>query len=610
MASCRGPLPAGEDATGDTSDSDHTQADTGTDDTGGDDPFECVPWPASPPALGLGEPTTLSFADVTSAVGLLDTAYFPGDWPPTCDPNGEGWVGTPCKMYVQGGGAAVGDFDDDGWPDIYLTRLVGRDLLFRNMLGEGGEPAFLEIGASVGLVDEFGGNGAAWVDVDGDGDLDLYVTSMAIPGRFWFYRNELAQTGEARFVEDAAARGLALDDGLPHFGFSIGVGDYDRDGWLDLHTSEWWPGGSPTATTHHARLLRNLGPDQPGSFEDLTLVGGASMLMLNPAGLHAFSPTFVDLDEDGWQDLAFVSDNATSRLFWNRASHDGADPSFVDGTPKAGVSIERNGMGSTFGDVDGDGHLDWYVSAIFSPNSELECGNPICGTGGNRLYRSIGPRCFEELGEAYGLNVGGWGWGTTMFDPDNDGDLDIVETNGFQVPHGQPNTAFTGHPLRFWRNGSEQAGQLEFAQQSGQVGLSDTGQGRGLVAFDYDRDGDEDLLIVDNSGKYGSGTKLWRNRSDEADSPNAWLDVELDGHAGNRHGVGARVELQREVGGPVQVRVIGVNSHFLGHGEYRAHFGLGPGDEPVARVRVIWASGAQSSIDDVNVGQVLELAEP
>ncbi|KIG18088.1 ASPIC/UnbV domain protein [Enhygromyxa salina] len=607
IASCRGPLPGQLDAdtTGDgDGHGDGDPPETGSDDTGDGD-AECLPWPASTPALGMGETTALSFVDVTLEAGLLDTAYYPGDWPPTCDPAGEGWVGTPCKMYLQGGGAAVGDFDDDGWPDIYLTRLVGRDLLFRNMLGEGGEPAFQEIGASVGLVHEFGGNGAAWVDVDGDDDLDLYVTTLALPGRYWFYRNELAETGEASFVEQGIERGLALDDGLPHFGFSIGVGDYDRDGWLDLYTSEWWPGGSPTPTTHHARLLRNLGPGQPGSFEDLTLAADASMLMINPAGMHAFSPTFVDLDEDGWQDLAVVSDNNTSRLFWNRA-----DGTFVDGTPKAGVSIERNGMGSTFGDVDGDGHLDWYVSAIFSPNSEIECGNPICGTGGNRLYRSIGPRCFEELGETYGLNVGGWGWGTTLWDPDNDGDLDIVECNGFQVPHGPPFTAFTSHPLRFWRNGSELFGQPEFAEQSSAVGLSDTGQGRGLVAFDYDRDGDQDLLVVDNSGKHGTNTKLWRNRSDEAADPNHWLAIELHGNAGNRQGVGARVELQRDPGGPAQVRVIGVNSHFLGHGEYRAHFGLGPSNEPVARVRVIWPSGAESSIEDVSVGQLLELPEP
>lgn len=599
LAACRGPaLSYDEDTSGSGDDADSTS--TSTSDTG-EDPSACEPWPESPAPLGMAE-LMLEFTEVSVDLGLVDTAYFPGDWPPECDPAGEGWVGTPCKMYLQGGGAAVGDFDDDGWPDIYLTRLVGPGLLFRNRLGEFGAPAFEEVGLARGLVDELGGNGAAWVDVDGDRDLDLYVTTMGLDRRFWFYRNQLAETGTANFVEEAHARNLALDDGHPHFGFSIGVGDYDRDGWLDFYTTEWRPGGSPTQDTSHARLLRNLGAAQPGVFQDRTLEAGASMLMLNPAGLHAFSPTFVDLDEDGWQDLAVVSDNGTSRLFWNQG-----DGSFTDGTPTAGVSLERNGMGSTFGDYDGDGHLDWYVSAIFSPDEDVECGNPICGRGGNRLYRSVGPRCFEDVAEELGVHIGGWGWGTAMWDPDNDGDIDIVETNGFQVPHGPPGLYFADDPMRLWTNGSELLGEAAFAESSGFAGLGDTGQGRGLLTFDYDRDGDEDVLIVDNSGLHGTSTKLWRN---ETGSQHSWLAVELDGLGGNRHGVGARIELRRGPTSPPQVRVIGLGSHFLGHGEYRAHFGLGPDASSVFELRVLWPSGEVTTLEGVGAGQVLVVAEP
>lgn len=590
---CRGPALSYDEDTSGSSDGDTSTSSSET----GDDPFACEPWPEPPAPLGMGAGLVLDFTDVSTEVGLIDTAYFPGDWPPECDPAGEGWVETPCKMYLQGGGAAVGDFDDDGWPDIYLTRLVGPGLLFRNRLGEGGSPAFEEVALSRGLVDEFGGNGAAWVDVDGDRDLDLYVTTMGIDERFWFYRNQLAETGVASFVEEAQVRSLALDDGTPHFGFSIGVGDYDRDGWLDLYTTEWRPGGAPTQESSHARLLRNLGAAQPGVFEDRTLDAGASMLMLNPAGLHAFSPAFVDLDEDGWQDLAVVSDNATSRLFWNQG-----DGSFVDGTPKAGVSVERNGMGSTFGDYDGDGHLDWYVSAIFSPDDDVECGNPICGRGGNRLYRSVGPRCFEDVAETLGVHIGGWGWGTMMWDPDNDGDLDIVETNGFAVPHGPPGLYFADDPMRFWQNGSELLGEAAFVERSASVGLDDHGQGRGMVSFDYDRDGDEDLLVVDNSGLHGTSTKLWRN---ETGNQHSWLAVELDGREGNRRGVGARVELRRSPTSPPQVRVIGLGSHFLGHGEYRAHFGLGPDASEVFELRVQWPSGDVTTLEGVGAGQVL-----
>lgn len=589
---CRGPMLADYDDDEGFSSSFEPDLASGSE---GGDPFACEPWPEPAQPLGMGEPITLSFVDASTELGLIDTAYFSGEWPPTCDPKGEGWVGSPCKMYLQAGGAAVGDFDDDGWPDIYLTRVGGPGRLFRNLEGQ----AFEQVGAQLGLLDHFDGNGAAWADLDGDGDLDLYVTSLGDPARFYFYRNTLREQGEAGFVEEASSRKLALDDGEPHYGFSIAVGDYDRDGWLDLYTTEWRPGPTPTEASSHARLLRNLGG---GFYEDRTLAAGAAMLMKNPAGLHAFAPAFVDLDEDGWLDLAVVSDNGTSRLFWNQQ-----DGSFADGTPRAGVSLEKNGMGSTFGDYDGDGHLDWYVTAIFSSSSSPECGNLVCGTGGNRLYRSKGPRCFEELGRAHEVYAGGWGWGAALFDPDNDGDLDIVATNGFYVPHGPPGSLFVGDPLRLWRNDSQLLGHAGFHEAAAELGLYDLGQGRGLLTFDYDRDGDQDLLIVDNGGPFGTGTKLWRN---EGGSQNAWLAVELDGHAGNTQGLGARVELVREVGGPKQVRVIGVGTHFLGHGEHRAHFGLGPHEGVVAELRVIWPSGAQTQLTGVPARQVVSVVEP
>ena len=593
---CRGP-----DLGSDTDTPNSSTDPSGGSETEDEAPDGCEPWDDPPAVLGMGEILELNFVEVSEELGLIDTNYSPELWPPSCDPAGEGVVRTPCKMELQGGGAAVGDFDGDGWPDLYLTRLGRRDLLFRNALGEGGT-GFVEQGLERGLVEEFNGNGAAWADVDGDGDLDLYVTSIEIPGRFWFYRNQLSELGEASFVEEGVERGLALDDGLPHFGFSIGVGDYDRDGWLDLHTSEWWPGGIPGSVGHHVRLLRNRGAALPGTYVDNTDEAGADMLMINPEGVYAFAPTFIDLDEDGWQDLAVTSDNGTSRLFWNEG-----DGTFSDGTPTAGVSLERNGMGSSFGDYDGDGHLDWYVTAIFSPSDEVDCGNPVCGAGGNRLYRSLGPRCFEELGEQLELKLGGWGWGASFWDPDNDGDLDLVEANGFSTPHGPPGDFFAGDPLRYWRNDSQTLGAAGFVERGPYVGLDGAGEGRGLVTFDYDRDGDEDLLVVDNGGPFGIGTRLYRN---DKGNTNAWLAVELDGAGGNRAGVGARVELQREVGGPWQVRVIGVGGHFLGHGEFRAHFGLGPSEAPVAQLRVRWPGGEISELSELDPRQLVRVSEP
>jgi hypothetical protein len=477
-------------------------------------------------------------------------------------------------MFVQGGGAAAGDMDGDGDPDLYVSRFEARDLLYENL----GDGTFVDVAEAAGIED-FDGNGAAWFDKDGDGDLDLFISSFD-----WRWRLYENQGGSPPLFVDIGGT-VAMDDGQPHYGFGAGVGDYDRDGRVDLATSEWRGGATLTAETIHQRVFRNLGDD----FEDVTAVLGLSALADNPPGVWAFAPTFVDLDEDGWSDLVVVADNGTSRLFYNDRAG-----GFADWTIPAGVNLELNGMGSTFGDYDGDGHLDWYVSAIARPEDD-PCAEPPCVTGGNRLYRSEGPRCFEELGRAHGLHAGGWGWGTSWIDFDNDGDLDLVETNGFHVPYGPPANTYVGDPMRAWRNdGPDGTGGVSFVDVGVETGLSaDTDQGRGLLPFDYDGDGDTDLLVLDN----GPNSRLYANEGGE---DNCWLDVHLRGTQTNYYGLGARVELTRTAGGPTQVREMGVGAHFLAQSPAMLHFGLGPGTEPVDELRVHWpVSGTTSVRTDV-----------
>lgn len=575
------PSIATETSTSETSDgSESGDGDAETDD-GTDDGTACEPWDEDSQPTGLGD-VAVSFVDVTAEAGL-SYRYYPDAWPPDCDPMGEGTIDPPCKMQVQAGGAAVADFDEDGWPDVYATRLAERDLLFRNR----GDGTFEEVGLTVGLDRVFDGNGAGWIDVDEDGDLDLYVTSLddSEGASFYLFVNE-----GGTFVEDAEARGVALRDDLPHWGMSVGMGDYDHDGWLDLYTTEWWPGTTATVDSMHTRLLRNRGEAKPGHFEDVTVEAGVSMLMQNPPGLFAFAPAFVDLDEDGWEDLAITSDLGTSRLFWNNG-----DGVFLDGTKLAGVSLEQNGMGSTFGDLDGDGHLDWYVTAIHSPT---DCGDMPCGGGGNRFYRNLGPRCFEELADAWKIDDGFWGWGTVAFDMDNDGDLDLAETNGFRVPHGKPYAKFADDPCRLWRNDGPGA----FVELAEKAGLAEARDGRGLMSFDYDGDGDLDLFAV-----AGDGPRLYRN---DGGDQNGWLRVEARGTISNGRGLGARVELWRTEDGPVQVRQIGADAHLLAQRPPIAHFGLGPGDATVARLVVTFpATGTRRELTHLDPRQTVVVTE-
>lgn len=299
-------------------------------------------------------------------------------------------------------------------------------------------------------------------------------------------------------------------------------------------------------------------------------------------GAYVHTPAFVDLDDDGWPELALTSDFLTSRLFWNQG-----DGTFLDGTRAAGVGTEGFGMGSAFGDVDADGSMDWFATSI----------TPICGGSlrtGNRLYLNQGGRLFEERAVDAGVHDGGWGWGAVFFDQDNDGDLDLFHAAGW------PSDVYRHDPMRFYRND----GSMPWSEVAQEAGLNDLGQSRGVATLDYDRDGDLDLLI----GRYADTPLLYRN---DTDGGHGWLRVRLEGKATNRQGLGARVSVRSVAGGEEQLQVVGAGGSFMGQSEAVAHFGLGPGSGPVAEVRVEWpVSGAVQTLLDVPRDQLLTLTEP
>ena len=187
---------------------------------------------------------------------------------------------------------------------------------------------------------------------------------------------------------------------------------------------------------------------------------------------------------------------------------------------------------------DGDGRLDWFVTSIYDTSNGTGGG---WGVSGNRLYRNQGARSFSDATDHAGVRNGDWGWGTVFFDYDNDGDLDLVMTNGVNFPVGPGEESFHADRMRLWRNN----GDGTFDEVSELEGITDTGSGKGLLTWDYDRDGDLDLFVVNN----GASPVLYRN-----DSPgnNAWLHVDLVGTLSNPTGIGARV---RVVAGPTtQIR--------------------------------------------------------
>ncbi len=521
-------------------------------------------------------PPAPAFVDVTAQAGL-DVHPGPLVGTPACildDHSHPHQTGNWCIPERFLGAAAVADFDDDGALDVYLTRKDGPDRLMQGD-GRGG---FVDVAAERGLVLDEASGAAAWLDADDDGDLDLLVTTFGGSQHHLYIAGD-----DGTFTDEGSARGLPGTDGAPIAGTGIGVGDFDLDGYVDVFVAEWRPLAQMGPGSDHSRLLRNRGAEAPGFFEDVTAQHGIALDQLPPLvdiedGVYSFAPAFVDLDDDGWPELTLTGDFSTTRLYWNEMG------SLVDGTWTAGVGSERNGMGSTFGDIDGDGDLDWFVSAIAAE------GLPDLG---HRLYRYEGGRQFSEAQDEYGIREPGWGWSASLFDYDLDGDLDLAMASGWDA------LAYDDDPPNLWENG----GAPPLVDRATELGIVYPGQGRGLVTFDYDDDGDLDILLVGNS----VAPALFRNDA----AAGHWLKVRAQGTVSNRLALGAVVRVWPELDDAPLVHHIGAGGdHLYGQAPPIAHFGLGQLQGTVARVTVTWPmSGTVHEYLDVAPDTTLDVIE-
>ena len=471
------------------------------------------------------------------------------------------------------GGVAAGDYDNDGHIDLYAVRGdIGPNLLFRNL----GDGTFEEVAADADVdLDAVSSSGPIFADIDGDGLLDLLVggvggTSVSV------FRNE----GDKTFEDVTATTGFATGKNT----FGAAFGDYDRDGDLDAVLSHWATPMAPGVTSE--TLWRN---DGSFSFTDVSLESGITAILFDDAFLGfdlTFTPNFVDIDSDGWLDLLLANDFKQSKVLRNEG-----DGTFADYTAP-GVITDENGMGAAIGDYDNDGVLDWFVSSIWDPS-----GSTIenWGVTGNRLYRGLGDGTFEDVTDVAGVREGFWGWGATFADFDNDGDLDLFHTNGWGAVTGPPTDAFYTDPARFFVSDGEGA----FAEQSASLGVVDTGHGRGVVAFDQERDGDLDLFVSNNRGP----SRFFRNGLGNEES---YLTVRLRGLAPNTQAIGARVYATTDTG--TQMREIRAGSNFESQDPAEAHFGLGASNE-IFRVRVVWPLGGFTDLGPIAVNQILDVAQ-
>lgn len=512
-------------------------------DAGSPAPYSQTPFANSGSSNGQNGDEPLHFTDVTAAAGLSSAQW---QLP-------ESWDGYLCyhALRVSGGAAAV-DIDDDGWTDLFVTRLEQPNQLFMN----NGDGTFTDVAAQAGLDVTGWSNAPAFADIDGDSDLDLFVTAAG-PAKAKLFINQ----GDGTFIEQATQRGVDVGGTeVCSEMTSATFGDYDHDGALDLYVSQWTSGGESLNFLFHN--------DGNGYFENVTEAAGIAQV--EPRG---YSAGFMDFDADGWEDLFVVADFGYSQLF-----HNNRDGTFSDVTDAAGVALEEDGMGNALGDINGDGLPDWFVTNVFE----------TVGTIGNRLYINRGDGSFDDQTDLYGVARGGWGWGAQMFDIDNDGQLDLSNVSGWIDDDQLPS---------LWLGGS-----LPMREVSAEVGLTEAINGRAYVAFDYDRDGDLDSFVVQNADT----PILYRN--DIAGDHHA-LVVRVRSEAPNTYGIGARVELEHP-NGRIQYRWITGNSNFEGHGPFEAHFGLGDDTGPFT-VRVHWpTSGKTFAHGLVEADQIITVEEP
>ena len=542
-------------------------------------PAQKAPAPTSPYPATAEHPTPAWFIDVAAKAGIL-----------VRNVNGDPAV----KKYIietTGSGVAILDYDNDGWPDIFLVN--GTVLPSEKRAGDPAPTSHLFHNNHDGTFTGWG-QGACVGDYDNDGFPDIYVTGF---GKNRLFHNQ----GNGTFREVAEQAGVAGSG--KEWGTGCAFIDYDRDGKLDLMVANYvhfdqattpepgaesnciWKGTpvmcGPRGLPYTTNILyHNEGNEK---FRDVSASSGIQ----KTDGHYCFSVTTIDYNEDGWPDIYVACDSTAAILYRN--NHNGT---FTDVAQDAGVAFnedgrEQAGMGSTAADYDGDGHLD-----LFKTNFSDDTAT---------LYHSNGDGTFTDNTYAAGLgiNTEELGWGTMFADVDNDGFPDLLVANGHVYP--QVDSAHLGSTYKeprflYWNQGN---GKFKDLSRTSGPGLTVPFSSRGVAIADLWNDGRLDA-VVNNLGDY---PLLLVN---VAKNENHWLGLKLTGTTSNRSAIGARVTLHGAKRNWVDE--VHSGSSFDSSSDLRLHFGLGA-ETKITRIDVRWPNGESEQFPCDAVDRITELIE-
>jgi hypothetical protein len=540
-------------------------------------------------ASSIAQQTTnvpANFVDVAAKAGLTMTVTFGG---------------IESKKYIietTGTGVAIFDYDNDGWPDIFVVNGTTLDAApgkapISQLFHNNHDGTFTDVTRQSGLGVSGWGQGVCVGDYDNDGWEDVFVTNYGV--------NHLFHNKGGTFEE------VSKKAGLPTTGARWGTGcafvDYDRDGLLDIAVANYvdfdlakapkpgerascmWKGAAvmcgPQGLTPDKNILYHNRGD--GTFEDVT----TSARIDKTPGHYCFSVSTVDYNDDGWPDIYVACDSTPSILYRNNKDGTFTDVGVISGTAFNEDGREQAGMGSTIADYNGDGRLDIFRTNFSDDTSTLYSNNGD-GTFADVTYKA-----------GLGLYTQYLGWGTMFLDIDNDGWPDLLVINGHVYPEVEKyklGSDYREPRVLFHNKGN---GTFDDISKSAGPALQGRASGRGLAVGDLWNDGRMSAVI----SNMNDPVTLMVNQVKNA---NHWVAVRAVGTKSNRDGIGARITLH--AGNRNYVDEVRSGSSYISNNDIRVHFGLGT-TAKIDWTDVRWPSGLEERFEGLEVDKIHILKE-